>query len=150
MRPAPRRPNSAVDRCRNPEIKGSLLEGRVLAMVRDTMLDPVKLRGAWSTSARMPAPQGRGSTEALQTQKRRVSDIYASAGDHWGAEEAFRMGVVQEIAPTREKALDAGIAIATEIAACGPLGMPSSRTPMTTSSEMEVALRSRAARRNAG
>ena len=48
---------------------------------------------------------------------------YMLTGDHWGAEEAFRMGVVQEIAPTREKALEAGIAIATKIAACGPLGI---------------------------
>jgi enoyl-CoA hydratase len=48
---------------------------------------------------------------------------YMLTGDHWGAEEALRMGVVQEIAPTPEKALEAGIAIATKIAACGPLGI---------------------------
>jgi enoyl-CoA hydratase/carnithine racemase len=48
---------------------------------------------------------------------------YMLTGEHWGAEEAFRMGVVQEIAPTREKALKAGIAIATKIAVCGPLGI---------------------------
>jgi enoyl-CoA hydratase/carnithine racemase len=48
---------------------------------------------------------------------------YMLTGDHWGTEEAFRMGVVQEIAPTREAALEAGIAIATKIAACGPLGI---------------------------
>ena len=48
---------------------------------------------------------------------------YMLTGDHWSAEEAFRMGVVQEIAPTPDKALEAGIAIATKIAACGPLGI---------------------------
>ena len=48
---------------------------------------------------------------------------YMLTGDHWSAEEAFRIGVVQEIAPTPEKALEAGIAIATKIAACGPLGI---------------------------
>jgi enoyl-CoA hydratase len=48
---------------------------------------------------------------------------YMLTGDHWGAEEAFRMGVVQEVAPTREQALEAGVAIATKIAACGPLGI---------------------------
>jgi len=48
---------------------------------------------------------------------------YMLTGEHWGAEEAFRMGVVQEIAPSREKALEAGIAVATKIAACGPLGI---------------------------
>jgi enoyl-CoA hydratase/carnithine racemase len=44
-------------------------------------------------------------------------------GDHWSAEEAFRMGVVQKIAPTAEQALEAGIEMATKIAACGPLGI---------------------------
>jgi enoyl-CoA hydratase len=48
---------------------------------------------------------------------------YMLTGDHWAAEEAFRMGVVQEVAPTREKAFEAGVAIATKIAACGPLGI---------------------------
>jgi enoyl-CoA hydratase/carnithine racemase len=48
---------------------------------------------------------------------------YMLTGDHWSAEEAFRMGVVQEVAPTKEKALEAGIKIATKIAACGPLGI---------------------------
>jgi len=48
---------------------------------------------------------------------------YMLTGDHWSAEEAFRIGVVQEIAPSREKALEVGIAIATKIADCGPLGI---------------------------
>jgi enoyl-CoA hydratase len=48
---------------------------------------------------------------------------YMLTGDHWSAEEAFRMGLVQELAPTREKALEVGINIAAKIAACGPLGI---------------------------
>jgi enoyl-CoA hydratase len=44
-------------------------------------------------------------------------------GDHWSAQEAFRMGVVQKIAPTADEALEAGIEMATKIAACGPLGI---------------------------
>jgi enoyl-CoA hydratase len=48
---------------------------------------------------------------------------YMLTGDHWSAEEARRIGIVQEIAPTREKALELGIAIASRIAACGPLGV---------------------------
>jgi len=48
---------------------------------------------------------------------------YMLTGDHWSAEEALRMGVVQEIAPTPDKALEAGVNIATKIAACGPLGI---------------------------
>jgi enoyl-CoA hydratase len=44
-------------------------------------------------------------------------------GDHWSAQEAFRIGVVQMIATTAEEALEAGIEMATKIAACGPLGI---------------------------
>ena len=62
---------------------------------------------------------------------------YMLTGDHWSAQEALRMGVVQEIAPTREKALEAGIDIATKIAACGPLGikttLASARLPIDPS-----------------
>jgi hypothetical protein len=35
---------SQIKRCHNPQIKGSLVEGRVLAMVRDVLLDPATLR----------------------------------------------------------------------------------------------------------
>jgi enoyl-CoA hydratase len=48
---------------------------------------------------------------------------YMLTGDHWSAEDAFRMGVLQEISPTRDKALETGIKIAEKIAACGPLGI---------------------------
>jgi site-specific DNA recombinase len=81
--------NSYINhRCDNPEIKGELLEGRVLAMVKDVMLDPVKLRESmdyFRQDARaaevrlekeMKAIDGR--LEAAHEQKRRVIDIYAS------------------------------------------------------------------------
>jgi enoyl-CoA hydratase/carnithine racemase len=48
---------------------------------------------------------------------------YMLTGDDWDAEEAYRIGEVQLVAPTKEKALDAGIQIANKIAACGPLGI---------------------------
>lgn len=48
---------------------------------------------------------------------------YMLTGDHWGAEEALRMGTVQAIAPDPPGALEAGVAIAQKIAACGPLGI---------------------------
>jgi enoyl-CoA hydratase len=48
---------------------------------------------------------------------------YMLTGDHWSAEEALRMGVVQRIAPTAGAALDVGLEMATKIAACGPLGI---------------------------
>ncbi|HXI31486.1 MAG TPA: enoyl-CoA hydratase-related protein [Vicinamibacterales bacterium] len=48
---------------------------------------------------------------------------YMLTGDHWSAEESFRMGITQQIAPTPEAALALGIAMARKIAACGPLGI---------------------------
>jgi hypothetical protein len=36
--------NTKINRCTSREIKGALLEGRVLAMVKETMLDPARLR----------------------------------------------------------------------------------------------------------
>jgi enoyl-CoA hydratase len=44
-------------------------------------------------------------------------------GDHWGADEARRLGVVQEVAPDRERALELAIEIAERVARCAPLGI---------------------------
>ena len=48
---------------------------------------------------------------------------YMLTGDHWSAEEAYRMGEVQKVAPDAKEALEAGIQIANKIADCGPLGI---------------------------
>jgi enoyl-CoA hydratase/carnithine racemase len=48
---------------------------------------------------------------------------YMLTGDHWDAQTAYRMGVVQEVAPNKDAALKTGIDIATRVAACGPLGI---------------------------
>jgi enoyl-CoA hydratase len=48
---------------------------------------------------------------------------YMLTGDHWSAEEAYRMGEVQQIASTPEEALAAAIEIANKVAASGPLGI---------------------------
>jgi enoyl-CoA hydratase len=48
---------------------------------------------------------------------------YMLTGEHWDAQTAHRMGIVQEIAPDKEAALKIGIEIANKIAACGPLGI---------------------------
>jgi hypothetical protein len=48
---------------------------------------------------------------------------YMLTGDHWSPEEAFRMGVAQEIASTRDTALETGVKVSEKIAACGPLGI---------------------------
>jgi enoyl-CoA hydratase len=48
---------------------------------------------------------------------------YMLTGDHWGAEESYRMGITQRIAPHAEAALEAGIGMARKIAACAPLSI---------------------------
>ena len=48
---------------------------------------------------------------------------YMLTGDHWSAEESYRMGVTQQIAPTPEAALESAVAIARKIAACAPLSI---------------------------
>jgi enoyl-CoA hydratase len=48
---------------------------------------------------------------------------YMLTGDHWNAEESYRMGITQQIAATPEAALEAGTAMARKIAACGPLSI---------------------------
>ena len=48
---------------------------------------------------------------------------YMLTGDHWTAEESYRMGVTQQIAPTPAAALEAGIVMARKIAACAPLSI---------------------------
>lgn len=48
---------------------------------------------------------------------------YMLTGDHWTADESFRMGVTQQVAPTQAAALEAGVAMANKIAGCGPLSI---------------------------
>jgi enoyl-CoA hydratase len=51
---------------------------------------------------------------------------YILTGDHWTAQEAYRMGTVQEVASSAQSALDKAIEIANKIAASGPLGIKAS------------------------
>lgn len=79
---------SDIERCHNPELKSALLEGRVLSMIQDTMLDPSKLRdcmehfredaGAAERRIEQELRAAAGRLAALQDQKRRVIDIYAT------------------------------------------------------------------------
>ena len=48
---------------------------------------------------------------------------YMLTGDHWSAEEAYRMGTVQAVEASPQTALDRAIAIANKVCACGPLGI---------------------------
>jgi enoyl-CoA hydratase len=48
---------------------------------------------------------------------------YMLTGDHWSADESYRMGITQQVASTPAAALDTGVAIARKIAACAPLSI---------------------------
>ena len=48
---------------------------------------------------------------------------YMLTGDHWTAEDAYRMGVLQEIAETPKAALGRAMEVAVKVAACAPLGV---------------------------
>jgi enoyl-CoA hydratase/carnithine racemase len=48
---------------------------------------------------------------------------YMLTGEHWTANDSYRMGLLQEIADTPGAALDRAVAIANTIAACAPLGV---------------------------
>lgn len=54
---------------------------------------------------------------------------YMLTGDHWTAEESFRMGVTQVVAPTAAAALEAGVTMARKVAAVAPL---STRATLTS------------------
>ena len=78
---------SAVTQCYNSEIKAPLLEARVLAMVREVLPDPEKLRACMDVF-RQDAAEAQGlkanieaintELEALRDQKRRLIDLYAT------------------------------------------------------------------------
>jgi enoyl-CoA hydratase len=51
---------------------------------------------------------------------------YILTGDHWTAEEAYRMGTVQDVLPTPEAALQKAVELADKIVGCGPLGIKTS------------------------
>jgi enoyl-CoA hydratase len=51
---------------------------------------------------------------------------YILTGDHWSAQEAHRMGTVQEVLTSPQSALAKAIDIANKIAAAGPLGIKAS------------------------
>jgi DNA invertase Pin-like site-specific DNA recombinase len=80
--------SAPIERCHNPQIKAALLEGRALAMVKDVMLDPVKLRECMDFFRDDPSAAElrlgkelkaiNGRLEAVQAQKRRIIDIYAT------------------------------------------------------------------------
>jgi hypothetical protein len=84
-----------IERCRNSEISTHILEGKVFEMIRETMLDPGKLRGCVENDA---APDDRNTARDLASvarkigtldhERRELIDKYAGdqiTGDEYGA-----------------------------------------------------------------
>jgi hypothetical protein len=77
---------SNITQCYNSEIKAPLLEARVLAMVREVLVDPAKLRtymdvfydAAEAQTLKDSIATINTELEALRDQKRRVIDLYAT------------------------------------------------------------------------
>jgi enoyl-CoA hydratase/carnithine racemase len=72
---------------------------------------------------------------------------YMLTGDHWSAEESFRMGITQVVAPTPQAALEAGVAMARKIAAAAPLSTKATLTSarhVTTPMEADALARTNA------
>ena len=51
-----------IERCRNSEIATHILEGKVFEMIRETMLDPARLRGCIESGAGRGRPEHRAGT----------------------------------------------------------------------------------------
>src|SRR5262249_22004880 len=75
---------SQIERCSNSQIGTHILEGKVFEMIRETMLDPVKLRGCikndgGSDDRRIARELARiaGHIGGLDTERRRIIGLYA-------------------------------------------------------------------------
>ena len=97
--------------------------GHELFLVADIRIASAETRFAQdeNTHGRFP---GGGSTVRFPREAGWGNAMrYMLTGDHWGAEEARRMGLVQEIAPNPRAALELGLNMAAMAARCGPLGI---------------------------
>jgi enoyl-CoA hydratase/carnithine racemase len=97
--------------------------GHELFLVADIRIASAETRFAQdeNTHGRFP---GGGSTVRFPREAGWGNAMrYMLTGDHWGAEEARRMGLVQEIAPNPRAALEKGLGMAVRIPRCGPLGI---------------------------
>lgn len=97
--------------------------GHELFLVADVRIASAETRFAQdeNTHGRFP---GGGSTVRFPREAGWGNAMrYMLTGDHWGAEEARRMGLVQDIAPNPHAALKLGLDVAGKIARCGPLGI---------------------------
>jgi hypothetical protein len=76
---------TGIERCRNSEIGTHILEGKVFELIRETMLDPGKLRGCIDTGGRSDdrsvareLARVAGEIRTLDEERRRLIDRYAA------------------------------------------------------------------------
>ena len=97
--------------------------GHELHLVADIRIAAADTRFGQDENSRGRFPGGGASVRFVREAGWANAMRYMLTGDHWGAVEALRMGVVQTIVSTPAEALQTGIAVAEKIAACGPLGI---------------------------
>ncbi len=97
--------------------------GHELYLAGDIRIAAANTRFGQDEASHARFPGGGGTVRFVREAGWGNAMRYMLTGDHWSAEESLRMGVTQEIAPTPEAALQAGIRIATKVAGCGPLGI---------------------------
>jgi enoyl-CoA hydratase/carnithine racemase len=97
--------------------------GHELHLVADIRIASADTRFGQDENSRGRFPGGGATVRFVREAGWANAMRYMLTGEHWSADEAFRMGVVQLIVHTPAEALRAGIETAEKIASCGPLGI---------------------------
>jgi len=97
--------------------------GHELFLVADIRVAAADTRFGQDENARGRFPGGGATVRFVREAGWANAMRYMLTGEHWGAEDAVRMGVVQKVLPSPAEALRAGVETAERIAACGPLGI---------------------------
>jgi enoyl-CoA hydratase/carnithine racemase len=97
--------------------------GHELHLVADVRIAAATTRFGQDENTHGRFPGGGATVRFVREAGWANSMRYMLTGEHWSAEEALRMGIVQMIVATPHGALHAGIDVAKRIAACGPLGI---------------------------
>jgi enoyl-CoA hydratase len=97
--------------------------GHELCLAADIRIAAVNTRFGQTENAQARMPASGGTIRFVREAGWAQAMRYILTGDPWNAEAAYRMGLVQELAPTPAAALALGIEIASRIAACAPLSI---------------------------
>jgi enoyl-CoA hydratase/carnithine racemase len=100
--------------------------GHELALVADIRIASADTQFAQDEAAHGLFPGGGSTVRFVREVGWGNAMRYILTGDHWNADEAYRMGEVQMTAANTAAALDAAVQIANRIADCAPLGIKAS------------------------